>query len=121
MADSDSSLTEIQINNKHLKHLIMKTLKQILIALVIFAVPLFVMGQEKAKSTETVKFVTSIDCEACVNTIMTNLPFEKGIKDVKCDLKTKEVAVKYQKEKNNPEEIKKSIEKLGIYSERDNC
>ncbi len=91
----------------------MKTLKNVLIALVISSLPVFVMGQEKAKSLETVKFVTSIDCEACVNTIMTNLPFEKGIKDVKCDLKTKEIAVKYQKDKNNPEEIKKSIEKLG--------
>lgn len=91
----------------------MKTLKKILIALTIFSLPIVVMGQEKAKSIETVKFVTSIDCEACVNTIMTNLPLEKGIKDVKCNLKTKEVAVKYQKEKSNPEEIKKSIEKLG--------
>jgi copper chaperone CopZ len=91
----------------------MKPLKKTLIALTIFALPVFAMGQEKAKSIETVKFVTSIDCEACVNTIMTNLPFEKGIKDVKCDLKTKEVAVKFQKGKSNPEEIKKSIEKLG--------
>ena len=113
MEGSDFSLTEIQINNKHLKHLIMETSKRILIALIIFAFPVFVMGQEKAKSTETVKFVTSIDCEACVNTIMTNLPLEKGIKDVKCNLKTKEVEVKYQKEKSNPGEIKKSIEKLG--------
>ncbi len=91
----------------------MKTLKKILITMILCSIPVLVMGQEKAKSLETVKFVTSIDCEACVNTIMTNLPFEKGIKDVKCDLKTKEIAVKYQKEKNNPEEIKKSIEKLG--------
>jgi copper chaperone CopZ len=44
---------------------------------------------------------------------MTNLPQEKGIKDVKCDLTTKEVTVIYQKGKNNPAEIKKSIEKLG--------
>jgi copper chaperone CopZ len=113
MEVSDFSLTEIQINNKFLNYLIMKTLKKILIALTIFSLPIVVMGQEKAKSIETVKFVTSIDCEACVNTIMTNLPLEKGIKDVKCNLKTKESAVKYQKEKSNPEEIKKSIEKLG--------
>jgi copper chaperone CopZ len=45
---------------------------------------------------------------------MTNLPQEKGIKDVKCDLVTKEVAVTYQKDKNNPEQIKKAIEKLGF-------
>jgi len=71
------------------------------------------MGQDKPKTTETVKYKTSIDCAACVNAIMSNLPQEKGIKDVKCDLQTKEVAVTYQKDKNNPEQIKKSIEKLG--------
>ncbi len=44
---------------------------------------------------------------------MTNLPQEKGIKDVNCDLSTKEVTVTYQKDKNNPDDIKKAIEKLG--------
>lgn len=77
------------------------------------AVPVMVTAQEKNKKTETVKFSTSIDCENCVNKIMTNLPFEKGIKDVQCDLETKEVVVTYQKNKNNPEDIKKAIEKLG--------
>jgi copper chaperone CopZ len=45
---------------------------------------------------------------------MTNLPHEKGVKDVKCDLSTKEVTVTYQKEKNDSEELKKAIEKLGF-------
>ncbi|MEZ4996559.1 MAG: heavy metal-associated domain-containing protein [Bacteroidales bacterium] len=38
-----------------------------------------------------------MDCESCVNTIMKNIPFEKGVKDVKCDLTTKEVTVQYQR------------------------
>ena len=71
-------------------------------------------GQEKnKKDIATVRFETSIDCENCVNTIMKNVPFEKGVKDVKCDLETKEVTVQYQKDKNNPEQLKRSIEKLG--------
>jgi copper chaperone CopZ len=76
-------------------------------------VTLAVSAQDKEKNLETVKFKTSIDCQACVNKIMSNLPQEKGIKDVKCDLKTKEVTVAYNKEKNTPEEIRKSLEKLG--------
>lgn len=71
-------------------------------------------GQEKnKKELATVRFETSIDCDHCVNTIMKNLPFEKGVKDVKCDLSTKEVMIQYQKNKNKPEQLKRSIEKLG--------
>jgi copper chaperone CopZ len=91
----------------------MKPIQKIFIAILLFAVPLILTAQEKEKTTEIVKFTTSIFCNNCVNKIMTNLPQEKGIKDVKCDLSTKEVAVTYQKDKNNPAEIKKAIEKLG--------
>jgi copper chaperone CopZ len=91
----------------------MKTIQKVLLTIIMAAVPFMLTGQSKDKTTSTVKYATSIDCDHCVNKIMTNLPHEKGIKDVKCDLKTKEVAVTYQKDKNNPEQIKKSIEKLG--------
>ena len=91
----------------------MKKMNRILALMIMMIVPLTINAQEKSKANETVKYKTSIDCAACVNKIMSNLPQEKGIKDVKCDLATKEVTVTYQKEKNNPEEIKKSIEKLG--------
>ncbi len=92
----------------------MKNFKNFLIALLLVAFPMLLTAQEKQKTTETVKYKTSIDCAECVNTIMKNLPQEKGIKDVKCDLATKEVSVTYQKDKNNPEQIKKNIEKLGF-------
>lgn len=72
-------------------------------------------AQEKnRKNVSTVRFATSIDCQNCVNTIMKNVPFEKGVKDVKCDLATKEVTILYQKDKITPETLKRSIEKLGF-------
>ena len=71
-------------------------------------------GQAKnKKELVTVRFETSIDCQNCATTILKNVPFEKGVKDVKCDLTTKEVTIQYQKDKNNPEQLKRSIEKLG--------
>jgi len=91
----------------------MKTIRKLFIAVILVAFPLMLTAQDKNKNTETVKFTTSISCANCVNKIMTNLPQEKGVKDVKCDLATKEVAVTYQKDKNNPADIKKAIEKLG--------
>ena len=91
----------------------MKTLQKIILTFLIAVFPVIVTGQDKSKTTETVRYVTSIGCANCVNKVMTNLPQEKGIKDVKCDLPSKTVTVTYQKDKNNPEEIKKAIEKLG--------
>lgn len=71
-------------------------------------------AQEKGKKElQTVRFETSIDCENCVNTIMKNIPYIKGVRDVKCDLATKEVTVKYQDGKTTPEVLKRSLEKLG--------
>jgi len=71
-------------------------------------------AQEKnRKEISTVRFDTSIDCENCVNTIMKNVPFEQGVRDVKCDLTTKEVTIQYQKDKTKPETLKRSLEKLG--------
>jgi mercuric ion binding protein len=92
----------------------MKTMKKLLIMMLLVAVPALTMAQDKDKNIQTVKYTTSITCGNCVNKIMTNLPQEKGIKDVKCDVKTKEVTVSYQKDKNNPDEIQKSLEKLGF-------
>jgi mercuric ion binding protein len=91
----------------------MKTFQRLFAAMLLLAVPVLMSAQDKTKSTETVIFKTSIDCENCINKVMSNLPYEKGIKDVRCDLDTKEVTVTYQKGKNNPDEIKKAIEKLG--------
>jgi len=97
----------------------MKTISKIIAIVSLIAVPLVSNGQEQKnsqtdKNLETVKFTTSITCENCVNTIMGSLPKEKGVKDVKTDLTAKTVTVTYQKDKNNPEQIKRNIEKLGF-------
>jgi periplasmic mercuric ion binding protein len=96
----------------------MKTITRIIAVVALIAMPLIVNGQQKEtqqdSKTETVKFATSITCENCVNTIMNGLPREKGVKDVKTDIPTKTITVVYQKDKNSPEQIKRSIEKLGF-------
>jgi mercuric ion binding protein len=91
----------------------MKTIMKIFLFTTLLAMPLLLSAQNKNKEAKSVKFVTSMTCEDCVNTIMSNLPKEKGVKDVKCDLKTKEVTIKYQQEKTNPEQLQRSLEKLG--------
>ena len=92
----------------------MKTNLLITAIVLLFFSSFALSAQEKnKKELSTVRFATSIDCENCVNTIMKNVPFEKGVKDVKCDLTTKEVTVQYQSDKTSSETLKRSIEKLG--------
>jgi len=64
-----------------------------------------------------VTFITSIDCNHCKMTIMKNIPYEKGVKDVKVDVEKKEVTVKYLTDKNNEANLVKAIEKLGYTAE----
>ncbi len=113
MPVSAYSLTGTLNNFLNHKSAIMINIRKLFIAMLLVAVPSLLSAQDKNKVIETVKYKTSIDCNNCVNKIMTNLPQEKGIKDVNCDLSTKEVTVTYQKDKNNPDDIKKAIEKLG--------
>ena len=87
-------------------------MKKLLLATLAVVFSITLMAQE-SKKTVKVTYDTSVDCEACVNTIMGSLPLEKGIKDVKVDLKTKEVVVFYKKGKTDKEKIKRSLEKLG--------
>lgn len=81
--------------------------------LLIFSTAILSAQDKAKKELSTVRYETSIDCENCVNTIMKNIPYIKGVKDVKCDLTTKEVAIQYQKDKAEPEKLKRAIEKLG--------
>ena len=92
----------------------MKNYIKITLLLLVFALPVALSAQGKNKQLETIKFDTSIDCQNCVNTIMGNVPFIKGVKDVKCDLATKVVTIVYQPEKAKPDQLRRAIEKLGF-------
>lgn len=67
----------------------------------------------QSKSDAEVTFSVSIDCNNCVKKIEANIPFEKGVKDLKVDLEAKTVWIKYQSDKTTKENLAKAIEKLG--------
>lgn len=70
--------------------------------------------EKKAKaSLEEVTFVTTIDCKNCVKKVEANLPYEKGIKDMKVTLSDKTVWIKYDPAKTDKEKLAKAINKLG--------
>lgn len=67
-----------------------------------------------AKDIKTVVFVTNpeMHCESCENKIKGNLRFEKGIKSIKTDLKSKTVTIQYDADKTNVQNIIKGFRKI---------
>ena len=92
----------------------MKQLFRILFVAVIaiFALNTEASAQKKKKEAE-VTFSVNVDCPACVKKLESNLPFEKGVKDLKISLEEQTVWFKYQPEKTTNEALAKAVEKFG--------
>lgn len=69
-----------------------------------------------AKGTATVVFATDIHCESCKKKIESNIPYEKGVKDLSVDIAKKEVAITYRTDKTNTEKLLAALNKLGYKS-----
>ena len=73
--------------------------------------------QKKNANLEEVTFVTTIDCKNCVKKVEANLPYEKGIKDMKVNLDDRTVWIKYDATKTDKEKLAAAIVKLGYEAE----
>ena len=67
-----------------------------------------------AKDIKTVVLKTQpeMHCESCEKKIKGNLRFEKGIKNIITDLKTKTVTIEYDADKTNVQNIIKGFKKI---------
>ncbi len=85
----------------------MKRLSFIIFALS-FSVALF------AKDIRTVVLTTlpEMHCANCEKKIKENIRFEKGVKSIKTDLKTKTVTIEYDADKTNVQNIIKGFKKI---------
>jgi cation transport ATPase len=75
-----------------------------------------VYGQKaslKDDKFETVSIKTSAICSMCKERLEKNLAFEKGVRSVSLDDKTKVITIEYRKGRNNKENLKKAISKIG--------
>ena len=68
--------------------------------------------KQKAEVKE-VTFLVHLHCENCVNKVVENVSFEKGVKDLKVSLENQTVYVKYDVAKTSEDKLKAAIEKLG--------
>lgn len=100
--------------------MMLKTLAVLFVLQAAFTGPVHVAGQDKkqkAAKTETLKCWVSMDCENCKAKIEKNIPFEKGVSDLKVDLPTKTVTITYKPRKTNPEKLEKALQNLGLKTE----
>ncbi len=67
----------------------------------------------KDLKTLVVTTVPQMHCASCENKIKGNLRFEKGVKQIECDIPKQMVTITYDGEKTNPEAIMKSFTKFG--------
>ena len=67
-----------------------------------------------AKDIKTVVFTTNpqMHCENCEKKIKGNLRFEKGVKNIITDLKTKTVTIEYDADKTNVQNLIKGFKKI---------
>lgn len=85
--------------------------KYLLIALLSFVFyPLSIMAKT---DKQTVLLSCDLHCQGCCDKIMKNIAYEKGVKDIACDLKTKTVTVTFDAQKTDVETLLKAFEKIG--------
>ena len=60
-----------------------------------------------------VVFMTNLHCDKCALKIQDNVAFEKGVKDMSCDVETKKVTVVFDTAKTDTLKLQSAIEKLG--------
>ena len=61
---------------------------------------------------QTIVLSVDIHCQGCCDKIMKNIAFEKGVKDIVCDLDTKTVTLTYDTTKTDLPTLLKAFEKI---------
>ena len=58
---------------------------------------------------QTVIFYVDLHCQGCIDKIYKNIAYEKGVKDLKCDMETKTVVVTYDAGKTDIPTLQKAF------------
>ena len=72
-----------------------------------------VVGLAKDIKTVVVTTQPQMHCASCENKIKGNLRFEKGVKEIECNIEAQRVTITYDAEKTNSEKIIQSFGKFG--------
>ena len=72
-----------------------------------------IVGLAKDIKTVVVTTQPQMHCDSCENKIKGNLRFEKGVKEIQCDIEGQRVTITYDADKTNSEAIINSFDKFG--------
>ena len=87
-------------------------MKRILSILLVALLPLIGLSAKPADK-RVVVLSCELRCQGCCDKVMKNIAFEKGVKDIVCDLKTKTVTVTYDANKTDVPALLKAFDKIG--------
>jgi copper chaperone CopZ len=93
-------------------------MKKLIMIIALVATTLTASAGDKKKAVKTVTFDVSMHCENCQKKIEGTIGWEKGVKDLKTNLKEKTVTISYDANKTTPEKLQKSIQKLGYQAQQ---
>ena len=69
-------------------------------------------GKKKSNVVKTTFLIENMECENCMKKIEKNISFEKGVTNLKCELKTKTVEVTYRSDKTTDEKLMAAFKKI---------
>ena len=82
--------------------------------LLVALVSLLMVQPAMAKpNRQTVKFYVYLHCDGCVQKVMKNIAYEKGVKDIVCSLDSQTVVVTYDAAKTSVPQLQEAFEKIG--------
>jgi len=90
--------------------IVAKIMKKIIV-LIVALMPFIGIYAAKA-DRQTVVLSCDLHCQGCCDKIMKNIAFEKGVKDIICDLKSKTVTVTFDAAKTDLETLLKAFERI---------
>ena len=80
----------------------------------LFLLALLPLAAVNAKANkQTVVLSCDLHCQGCCDKVMQNIAWEKGVKDLQCDLKTKTVTVTFDANKTNVPTLLQAFDKIG--------
>lgn len=61
---------------------------------------------------QVVNFSVDLHCQGCVDKVMHNIAYEKGVKDIQCSLKDKTVTVTFDPAKTDVQKLQDAFAKI---------
>jgi len=87
--------------------------KSIITSIIAVFLITFVSAQDPDPKVKEIKIQTSAVCGMCEDRLESNLVFEKGVKSVELDDKTKVLTITYKTSKTDPDKLREAVSKLG--------